>query len=183
MTINLDNYCGLPCNACSVRLYGETGRTDAFTDCLKSIPKQELHCAGCKSDSPYTGCRVCPIKDCAVEKGYSHCVNCTQYPCPLFNRWRAGARLLPHLQEVTGSLEQIKRIGMADWFVRQEKRWLCPECGEPFSWYSSACGSCGNTLKRRAYTLRGYRKLLCRLMLPIAYGKAKRLLVRSGRSE
>ena len=67
---------------------------------------------------------------------------------------------------------------MADWLVHQEKRWACPECGETFSWYSSACGSCGNTLMRRAYPLRGYRKLLCRIMLPAAYRKAKGILKR-----
>lgn len=180
---NLDNYCGLPCGACSVRLYGATGRTDVFTDCLRSVPKEELHCGGCKSNSTYTGCRVCPIKDCAVGKGHSHCIDCSQYPCRLYNRWRAGARFLPHLQEVTASLQQIKSIGMEDWFVRQEKRWACPACGEAFSWYSSACGSCGNTQKMRTYTLRSYRKLLCRLILLNVYRRAKRILIRGGRSE
>jgi hypothetical protein len=60
--LNPDTYCGLYCGACSVAVYGQTGRADNFVGCLWGVPEEELSCGGCKSDNVYAGCRACGLR-------------------------------------------------------------------------------------------------------------------------
>ena len=80
---------------------------------------------------------------------------------------------VPHSREAASSLEAIKRDGVASWLAAQKKRWSCPDCGSPFSWYALECYKCGRSLASKAYQLSGWRKLLCRFVLPMAYRKGK----------
>ena len=175
-TINSNSYCGIYCGACSILMHGETSRADGFAACLGSVPKEELACGGCKSDAVYAGCFACSFRDCALEKGLSHCVDCVDYPCKMYSRWQSAAKFLPHVREAVSSLTAIKRDGVDSWLEAQKKRWSCPDCGTPFSWYALTCRRCGLRLAAKAYEMSGLRKLLCRFVLPMAYrkGKAKR---------
>jgi hypothetical protein len=173
---NPDTYCGIYCGACSIVMHGETGRADAFADCLKNVPKEDLACNGCKSGIVYAGCSTCSLRRCARDKGVEHCIDCTDFPCRMYSKWQSAAKFLPHSREAAASLEAIKRGGVEAWLAAQEKRWSCPDCGSPISWYAQKCNKCGLRLAK-AYELSGWRKLLCRLVIPMAYrkGKAKRL--------
>jgi hypothetical protein len=51
--INPDTYCGICCGVCSIIMHGETGCAAAFTACLGSVPKEDLACGVCKSDTVY----------------------------------------------------------------------------------------------------------------------------------
>lgn len=168
-----DSFCGIYCGACSVLRYGETGRNDGFVDCLGRVPKEEIACKGCKSDSVYPGCRVCALRDCAVEKGVAHCADCAEYPCKRYARWQSAARLLPHVREAKSSSEAIKRDGVDAWLAAQKKRWSCARCGAPFSWYAAACSECGLDVSREAFALSGLQRILCRVVLPGVYRKGK----------
>jgi len=172
-SVNPDSYCGIYCGACSVHMQGETGCPDGFTACLGSLPKSEIACGGCKSGNLYAGCRICNFRDCALKKGITHCVECAEYPCGMYKKWKAAARFLPHVGEAGSSLELIRREGVEVWLAAQKKRWSCPECGSLFSWYADACPGCGRALAGEAYKMKGWRKLLCRIVLPLAYRKAK----------
>lgn len=175
---NPDTYCGIYCGACSIVMRSETGRTDGFAACLESVPKEDLTCGGCKSDTVYAGCSTCNLRQCAREKGVAHCIDCSGYPCKMYSKWQSAAKfIVPHSSDAASSLEAIKRDGVVSWLAAQKKRWSCPDCGSLFSWYSPKCYKCGRSLASEAYTLSGWRKLLCRIMLPMAYrkGKAKRL--------
>jgi hypothetical protein len=174
--VNPDSYCGIYCGACSVYVHGETGRADGFVACLGSVPKEEIACRGCKSDTVYAGCRICTLRDCAVKKGFAHCVDCSDYPCKMYGKWQIGAKLVPHSLEAPSSLEAIKRDGTASWLAAQQKRWSCSDCGAPFSWYAAKCHQCGRELASQAYELSGWRKLVFRFVFLMAYrkGKAKR---------
>jgi hypothetical protein len=177
---NPDTYCGIYCGACSIVMHGETGRADGFADCLGSVPKEDLACGGCKSDAVYTGCSTCNLRQCAREKGVAHCIDCSDYPCKMYSNWQSAAKfLVPHSSDAVSSLEAIKRDGVASWLAAQKRRWSCPDCGSLFSWYSPKCYKCGRSLASEAYKLSGWRKLLCRIMLPMAYrkGKAKRPVI------
>jgi hypothetical protein len=176
MDAKFDNYCGLYCDACPIQLYSETGCIDDFTACLRSIPKEALKCGGCKSDTTYYGCQACPIRKCAREKAISHCTNCDRYPCRLYKRWRSGSRILPHIGEVASNFANIQKMGIEAWFSLQKARWTCPDCGKLFSWYASVCASCGRHLEGKAFNIRGFRRILCRLILPLAYKKVARQL-------
>lgn len=171
MKINPDSYCGIYCGACSILMHGETGRADGFVDCLGGVPARAIACGGCKSDSRWAGCVTCGFRDCVREKGVAHCADCADYPCKMYGKWQAAANFLPHVREAASSLETIRREGVDGWLAAQKERWSCPGCGAPFSWYKSHCGSCGRSLASEAYAIKGWRKLLCRLVLPMVYRK------------
>lgn len=173
-SVNPDTYCGIYCGACSVLVHGSTGGTDGFHACLGGVPKEELVCGGCKSGTVYAGCRTCAIRDCAVEKGVGHCVECSAYPCKTYSRWQLARRILPHIREAVSSLEAIKSNGTDAWLGEQKKRWSCPGCSSPISWYATECPTCGRKLGSEAYAMAGLRKLLCRFILPAVYRKGKR---------
>jgi len=173
MTMNGDSYCGIYCGSCPILRHGETGRADAFIECCGGVPKEELACGGCKSERVYAGCRVCTFRDCAVERGVEHCVECADYPCKQYEKWASMAKLLPHLCEAKGNLEAIRLDGTNAWLSAQKTRWACPNCGAPFSWYERACHACGRDLAKEAYAMKGLRRLLCKLVLPRVYAKGK----------
>jgi len=170
---NPDSYCGIYCGSCSIAMYAKTGCADKFATCLGGVPKEELICGGCKSDDVYAGCGACILRGCAREKNVEHCINCTDYPCTRYSKWQSLAKFLPHIHESATSLETIRRDGIDQWLDEQKKRWLCPDCGTPFSWYASACNKCGHSLELKAYTLSRWKKLLCHFILPMAYRKGK----------
>ncbi|TAL17845.1 DUF3795 domain-containing protein [bacterium] len=169
-----DSYCGIYCGACSILVHSRTGRSDRFIDCCPKLPEGELACGGCKSDTVYTACRGCPLRNCSVGKGIEHCVDCTDYPCKDYKAWSSASRLLSHIKEAPGSLEAIKRGGTDGWAEAQIKRWSCSDCGTPFSWYAKVCSKCGRSLSAQAHALSGLKKLVCRIVLPLAYKRAKR---------
>ncbi len=170
---NPDTYCGIYCGSCSVAMCGSSGHSDVFAACLGNIPKEELACCGCKSDTVYAGCSICSLRRCAREKGIEHCIDCADYPCKMYRAWQSTARFLPHTQGAPSGLEAIKQDGVGPWLTAQKKRWSCPDCGTPFSWYAQACHRCGCNLMSETYRLSGWKKLLCRLIFPMVYRKAK----------
>ena len=172
-TFNPDTYCGINCSACSIAMYGKTGITDVFAACLESLPKEDIVCGGCKSDNVYYGCRICTLRSCALEKNVEHCIDCPDYPCKNYIKWQGVAKFLPHIHEAETSLETIKHDGVEHWLDSQKKRWSCPSCGTPFSWYTSICSKCGHNLVLKAHKLSGWRKFLCRFVLPMVYRKGK----------
>ena len=102
---NPDTYCGIYCGACSIAMHGETGRADGFVACLGSVPKEDLVCGGCKSDTVYAGCSTCSLRRCAREKGIAHCVDCTDYPCKIYSKWQSVAKYLPHSREAVSKAQ------------------------------------------------------------------------------
>ena len=49
-----------------------------------------------------------------------------------------------------------------------------PVCRSPFSWYATECSGYGRSLAGEAYAMAGWRKLLCRFILPAVYRKGRR---------
>jgi hypothetical protein len=168
-----DSYCGIYCGACSVRRHGATGQRDGFAACCAGVPDAELSCGGCTSERLYAGCRVCTFRDCATRRGLERCGDCADYPCADFGRWQAVARLLPHVREAAPSLATIRREGVAAWLEAQRRRWSCPRCGAPLSWYQERCGGCGRDVGGVTYAMAGLRRALCRVLLPRVYRQGK----------
>lgn len=171
---NPDTYCGIYCGACSIAAYGRTGRADTFAECLANVPGEDLACGGCKSENIYAGCGICMLRRCARTKGVEHCTDCADYPCRMYIRWQKTAKILPHARDAASDLETIRRDGASHWLESQKRRWSCPHCGTPFSWYAQVCGNCGCSLADRSFTLSGLRKVLCRLVIPAVYRKGKK---------
>jgi hypothetical protein len=172
-TLKPDSYCGIYCGACSIALHGRTGRADEFAACLGGVPIEELACSGCKSDTLYAGCSTCSLRRCARERKVEHCMDCSDFPRKGYSAWQSVAKFLPHTHEAPSSLKVIKNDGVDFWLDGQKRRWSCPECGTPFSWYTKVCHVCGVSLKPQSHCLSFWRKLLCRFVLKMAYRTAK----------
>ncbi|MBL8968440.1 MAG: DUF3795 domain-containing protein [Spirochaetaceae bacterium] len=155
-----DSYCGLYCGACEVlNLYrdslasGKPARWEDLPRPLREvIPPALLACTGCKTDLLSPGCRACAIRICARGKNVEACVLCADYPCALVEGRRTGleeglAEILPHIRAKFSQAERIREIGHSAWREEQARRWRCPECGAPFTWYQETCGDCGLELE------------------------------------
>jgi hypothetical protein len=110
-------------------------------------------CHGCKGDVVFRGCRACPIRKCARAKPHiTTCLDCRRYPC--YRHWLVDVvrrltgfnRKLPHLSVLSENRATICEKGVAAWLQEQEKRWACPSCQTPYSWYERACTSCARDL-------------------------------------
>ena len=112
MEDNLDNYCGFYCRSCSIRFYQETGCADGLIDCIPKVPREELMCGGCRSDSTYPGCRICRMRECAIQKGVERCVECKEYPCRIIGEFRKFTKFLPHAREMAGCQDEMKGVGI-----------------------------------------------------------------------
>jgi len=157
-----DTYCGLYCGACDMQLAyrqalerGVTATWDGINfplrDRLTSAP---IVCHGCKTDSVFRGCAICPIRKCGRAKPeLETCLDCRRYPClrhsllNLFRRITGLSRKLPHLSVIPVNLQAIRERGVAAWLQEQQQRWVCPSCSAAFSWYQEQCAGCGHDLK------------------------------------
>ncbi|MFX1310090.1 MAG: DUF3795 domain-containing protein [Promethearchaeota archaeon] len=145
MTYQLDSYCGLYCGACFVMTAYKQNRTDCIPDKWGSqIHGKELKCYGCKSNIIFENCRKCGIRNCAQTKSVEFCNQCSDYPCDKFKRIESFN--LAHHNVAIHSLKTIEKVGVQTWLNQQKKRWLCTNCGSPFSWYEENCFQCGREL-------------------------------------
>ena len=155
---NPGSYCGLYCGACDIvaayKRELETGVPARWEDLpapmRDNIPPASLICRGCKTESLYEGCRGCGIRACAAEKEVEACNFCSEYPCQLVKeRIQAVERMkgvLPHCAVMFENLDSLKENGLAHWLEEQSKKWSCPDCGAPFTWYQEKCEKCGREL-------------------------------------
>ena len=155
-----DSYCGLYCGACEVlNLYRdglEQGKPASWEDLPRELKEviapSPIVCTGCKTELLSPGCRRCVIRICAREKKAEACVLCPDYPCRLVTERRAAIAenlkdILPHVAAKFSQAERMKEIGYALWREEQARRWLCPDCGAPFTWYQGNCKRCGRGLE------------------------------------
>jgi hypothetical protein len=151
-----DSYCGLYCGACEIlnlyRTAREQGREAQWDDLPAPmngvIPPADLVCTGCKTELLFAGCLKCDIRICGNQKGVEACILCAEYPCQLVEQSKVflaerAKDLLPHTAVMFSQTDHIREIGYPAWCAEQAARWLCPECGTPFTWYQKNCMNCG----------------------------------------
>jgi hypothetical protein len=186
---NYDTYCGLYCGACDMLRSYENGRESIFSylwtkPTLKAFLKLqeaeyggdndlELKCQGCKSDEIFIVCRICKIRECAINKNVEHCSDCGEYPCKIYSEWNKNQVFMPHIKDVRDNLENIKEVGTNQWILDQEKRWKCQKCGKSFSWYSTSCDSCGADLREYAFKFSKLKLLVMRTAIRLSSFKNK----------
>ena len=168
-------YCGINCEACSVRQYGQGNAKDIFIACVGNILESDMTCSGCKSGSVYAGCLCCKIRPCAASRNLVHCAECRDYPCRLYKKWSRAVKILPHVGDAQRNLDLTKRDGVEVWGKGQQSHWTCIKCGTPFSWYSISCRKCGEDLTQKTYSLNSLQKILFRIILPKVYKRGKKL--------
>jgi hypothetical protein len=152
------SYCGLYCGACEIvaayKKELETGIKAKWEDLpaqlRNNINPAPLICRGCRTDSLYEGCRRCGIRACASDKKIEACIMCSEYPCHLVKeRIQTVERFkdaLPHCKVMFKNLDTLKEKGLNYWLEEQRKKWSCPGCGAPFTWYQEKCTKCGREL-------------------------------------
>ncbi|NVM38334.1 MAG: DUF3795 domain-containing protein [Candidatus Lokiarchaeota archaeon] len=145
MSFKLDAYCGLYCGGCFIMNAYRQNRTDCLPDnWINPIHDKEIKCYGCKSEIVFENCRGCRIRKCAQSKNIDFCNKCSEFPCEYIKRL---VNLdLAHLNLTTENLKTIKETGVKKWLENQKNRWLCANCGFPYSWYEQNCVKCGKEL-------------------------------------
>jgi hypothetical protein len=139
-----DAYCGLYCGGCTAFL--ATKENNVATLAREwNMEENDVKCLGCKSQTTAKFCTVCPLKECARDKGLEFCGECREYPCQKLEGFR-NAEKFPYHSEVYDNLAEIKKQGLQNWLKHMKKRWSCPSCGKEFSWYTQPCPSCGQKL-------------------------------------
>jgi len=135
--------CGLYCGVCGI-MYATRDGNAKFAERLATVynlPPEEIHCAGClaEGDAVFAYCRVCPIKSCTIERGYSGCHQCDDWPCdkvddfPMPVGKEVMMRAIPHWREV----------GTEQWVADEEERYACPSCGARLFRGAKRCRACG----------------------------------------
>lgn len=143
MKKQFDSYCGLYCGACEIM---KINLTNNFIQAAKDRNEdpENLMCDGCKGSQHCFQCSECKIRSCAQQKGLEFCSECNSYPCKMLLLFKSNNK--PHHSAIISNLEEIKNFGIEEWLLKQEKRWACPKCSTPFSWYDKTCENCGESL-------------------------------------
>ncbi len=83
-------------------------------------------CPGCSSGRKVNGrCIKCAIKLCKERKG-EYCFDCDKFPCERLERLDKRYREKYGMSEI-GNLKNIKKNGIDDFIIEEEKRWVNSE--------------------------------------------------------
>jgi hypothetical protein len=144
---NYDSYCGNYCGACEIMSAYKNNTQNEIAPQWGASP-EEIKCFGCKTETVYKNCSICKIRKCAIERGTEHCVVCKDFPCEILTSGESLVEQLPHLKEIPLNMQTIKEKGTEYWLTEQKRKWQCPNCGQPFSWYKEKCSGCGRDLSQ-----------------------------------
>ncbi|HNX38584.1 MAG TPA: DUF3795 domain-containing protein [Candidatus Cloacimonadota bacterium] len=82
--------CGLDCFTCECREATLSGDLERKADIAvrwsknydASLTAADINCVGCTEEGThFAWCNNCPIRACAVSKGYKTCAECAEFPC------------------------------------------------------------------------------------------------------
>lgn len=130
MTDQIPNYffapCGVNCFLCYAHL------------------KTKKPCNGClgNDENKPDRCRSCKIKECANNKGFSHCFQCPDYPCP--NLKRLNKSYLTRYQvDLAENCRIARESGITELMAIHTEEWSCKKCCGVINQHSSVCSECG----------------------------------------
>jgi len=135
--------CGLYCDVCAI-LIAHRDNNLKFKKRLVTVypftsSPDEIQCTGCLSEGVIFGyCKSCPIKSCAKKKNIEGCYQCDEWPCKLIKNFPipVGKKVIMRV------IPQWREWGTERWVEEEEKRYRCPECGNPLFRGAKRCNKC-----------------------------------------
>jgi hypothetical protein len=156
---NLIASCGLYCGACEMYRAGHDNNQQKCESLLKAFNSrggkftlEDIKCDGCLAGGKLTPwCQQCNIRSCAKSKSDDAICSpdCTDFPCKTLTGF-ANDGMRHHL-EVIDNLQRLHKAGLKKHAEQEEKRWLCPGCKAPVSWYNQTCSKCGEPRSKKLY--------------------------------
>ncbi|MFX1315291.1 MAG: DUF3795 domain-containing protein [Promethearchaeota archaeon] len=136
--------CGLYCGVCSIYIAHRDNNLK-FKQVLLPVYKafaksvEDISCTGCLSEGiVFPICKSCQIKKCTNEKGIDGCHQCDDFPCKFINNFP-----VPIAKKVIlRSIPSWRELGTEKWVEEEEKRYLCPNCGNPLFRGAKRCNKC-----------------------------------------
>ena len=139
--------CGLYCGVCAIHIADRDNNLkfkEKLVDVYKPFSKtvDDIKCKGCLSENQediFGYCKICPIRDCVKSKGFESCHQCDDFPCKLIDRFPipVGKKV------ILRAIPRWKELGIEKWVEEEEKRYHCPECGNPLFRGAKRCNNCG----------------------------------------
>ena len=136
--------CGLYCGVCSIYMAHRDNNLK-FKQVLLPIYKafaktvDDIACTGCLSEGTvFPVCRMCPIKDCTKQKGIESCHQCDEWPYKFIENFpiAVGKKVIMR------SIPTWREHGTEKYVEEEEKRYHCPECGNPLFRGAKRCNKC-----------------------------------------
>ena len=137
--------CGLYCGVCSIYIAHQNNNLK-FKKRLMPVYKafaktvDDIACTGCLSDGVvFPVCRSCPIKRCSQDRGLDGCHQCDDFPCKFIENFPipVGKKV------ILRAIPIWREIGTEKWVESEEKRYHCPDCGNPLFRGAKRCNKCG----------------------------------------
>lgn len=132
--------CGLYCGVCGI-MVAHRDNNEKFKQKLAGvygIPAEELVCDGCLGEVKFKYCRVCPIRDCTSEHGYTGCHECDDFPCDKI----ANFPMPVGRKVMLRAIPEWRQLGTEKWVAAEEARYICPHCGYKLFRGAKRCRSC-----------------------------------------
>ncbi|MFW9827868.1 MAG: DUF3795 domain-containing protein [Candidatus Thorarchaeota archaeon] len=138
--------CGLYCGVCAIHIADRDNNSKfkgILVDVYKPFSKtiDDIKCKGCLSenqDDIFGYCKICPMRDCVNGKGIESCYQCEDFPCKFVENFPipVGKKV------ILRAIPQWKELGTEKWVKQEEKRYHCPECGNPLFRGAKRCNKC-----------------------------------------
>jgi hypothetical protein len=136
--------CGLYCGVCAIYIAHRDNNLK-FKQILLPVYKafaktvDDIACTGCLSEGTvFPVCNKCYVKDCTNEKGIDGCYQCDEWPCKYIENFpiAVGKKVIMR------AIPTWREHGTEKYVEEEEKRYHCPECGNPLFRGAKRCNKC-----------------------------------------
>jgi hypothetical protein len=114
--------------------------------CLAYI-REKNTCPGCRAivNDKSKSRLKCIVKNCehVLAGGSGSCYDCDKLPCTRLKQLDKRYRL-KYGMSMLQNLDFIKKKGIEAFVVRENKRWVCPNCGAVLCIHRENCTACGH---------------------------------------
>ena len=144
--------CGLYCGACGVYI-ATRDKNEKFRTVMANLygtKPEDTECLGCMQPNPpnklYVYCKLCPLKDCVISKGYYSCHQCETWPCDKIEKFGLATGLRVMKRTIPVWRAKVKDLGdqkgSEEWARAECERYHCSSCGKPLFRGAKRCRAC-----------------------------------------